>query len=472
MNFLSFQFFLFLSVFLIAYYVCPKKEYQKYIVLLGNAFVAFQFGVSTFITVVLVGLLSFIASILIYKANSDNKKKVYLVSTIIICVVILLGFRCLPYTSIEDIVVPVGVSFYTLQAISLLIEIRRGTLLPLSFSEHLLYLTFFPYFTSGPIERPGAMVQQIRESHKFDVGKLREGLIIFLHGAVLKLIVAERLATAVNMVYSTYNTATGVELAIASIFYTLQIYADFAGYSFLAVGLGKMLGYSLINNFKQPYFADSVIDFWKRWHISLTSWFRDYLYIPLGGNRRGKLRQYLNILIVFSVSGIWHGFGVNYLIWGISHGLLQIIVHVFRKITQDSQGIGRLRNTNIYTVISMAVTFLCVNFLWIFFRVENLNEALCIIKSIVFDFRLPENGIRCILEWGLDKYDYIVLVLALGYIFVTDVLREASLIHLDGKAGKAAGVQWVLLWILGFVVLIFGCYGLAFDSSNFIYFKY
>lgn len=471
MNFLAFRFFLFLSVFLVAYYIYPQKEYQKYIVLLGNGFIAFLFGAATFITVVLVGILSFAVSNLIYKAN-ESKKKSYLAGAIVAFVGILLGFRCLPYTSIENIVVPVGVSFYTLQAVSLLIEVYRGTLIPLPFSEHLLYLTFFPYFTSGPIERPNAMVQQIRTPHKFDIGRLREGLIIFLHGAVMKMVVAERLATAVNTVYGTYNTVTGLELAIGSIFYTLQIYADFAGYSFLAIGLGKMLGYCLINNFKQPYFADSVIDFWKRWHISLTSWFRDYLYIPLGGNRRGKTRQYMNILIVFAVSGIWHGFGVNYLIWGILHGLLQIIVYLFRRITQNSRGMDRLRNTNIYTVIAMAVTFLCVNFMWIFFRVEDLSQALCIVKSIVFNFRLPENGIRCILEWGLDKHDYVVLMLTLGYIFVADVLREADIIHLNGKTGKLAGVQWVLLWILVFAVLIFGCYGLAFDSSNFIYFKY
>lgn len=278
--------------------------------------------------------------------------------------------------------VPVGISFFTFQAIGYVWDVyykRIGA--ERDFLTYALFISFFPSILSGPINKASLVIPQLKNLRPyFDYTKAVEGLRMILWGMFMKVVVADRMGLYVDTVLPNYMNYTGVTCFAASVFYTIQIYSDFAGYSLMAIGVGKTLGFELTENFRRPYFAVSVTDFWRRWHISLSTWLKDYVYIPLGGSRCSKMRNYWNIFVTFLVSGIWHGANWTFIVWGIWHGLFQIIEKMLGQQKCNYGWIGKC--------IKIIVTFLLVNFAWIFFRMPTLGDA-CGVIARMFDFGLP-----------------------------------------------------------------------------------
>lgn len=278
--------------------------------------------------------------------------------------------------------VPVGISFFTFQALGYLWDVYYGKAkAEHDFLTYALFVSFFPSILSGPINKASLMIPQLKNLRPyFDYGKALGGAKLMLWGMFMKVVVADRLGLYVDTVLPNYMNYTGMTCLVASLFYTIQIYADFAGYSLMALGVGKLLGIELMENFHRPYFAYSVTDFWRRWHISLSTWLKDYVYIPLGGSRCSKLKNYRNVLVTFLISGIWHGANWTFVVWGCIHGLLQVIEKMLGQQKCDYGLVGR--------TIKIGVTFLLVSFAWIFFRMPTLSDAFSVIARI-FDFSLP-----------------------------------------------------------------------------------
>ena len=276
--------------------------------------------------------------------------------------------------------IPVGISFFTFQAVGYFLDVYHGrTKAEKNLLDYLLFVSFFPQVASGPISKADELLPQIKTPHAFSYEQGKQGLKWLLWGMFIKLVIADRLGMFVDTVYANFIHYNGTTCFLASIFYTLQIYCDFAGYSLMAIGIAAILGFDLINNFRRPYLAVSVTDFWKRWHISLTRWLTQQIYIPLGGSRCSKSRCYLNILITFLVSGIWHGANWTFIFWGLIHGLLQIV----EKIMGWQKYEGK---NNFVKVVRICVTFLLVNFAWVFFRMPTIGESFGIIGKMFNDF--------------------------------------------------------------------------------------
>ena len=280
--------------------------------------------------------------------------------------------------------IPVGISFFTFQAVGYMLDVYHVRIkAEKNILDYILFVSFFPQVTSGPISTLKELMPQIKTTHKFDYAQGIQGLKNLLWGMFIKLVIADRLGIFVDMVYANYINYSGSTCLVASIFYTIQIYCDFAGYSLMAIGIAKTLGFHLIDNFSRPYLAVSITDFWKRWHISLTRWLTRQIYIPMGGSRCSKLRTCWNILITFLVSGIWHGANWTFIIWGLMHGALQIIEKVLGW--QKYEGHSWMAKTT-----RIIITFLLVNFAWVFFRMPNIGEAFSMIGKIFTDVGIPD----------------------------------------------------------------------------------
>lgn len=276
--------------------------------------------------------------------------------------------------------IPVGISFFTFQAVGYMLDVYHGRVkAEKNLLDYLLFVSFFPQVMSGPISKANELLPQIKNPHKFDYEQGKQGLKWLLWGMFIKLVIADHLGMFVDTVYANYIHYNGTTCFVASIFYTIQIYCDFAGYSLMAIGIAATLGFNLINNFRRPYLAVSVTDFWKRWHISLTRWLTQQVYIPLGGSRCSKARNYLNIMITFLVSGIWHGANWTFIFWGAIHGLLQTI--------EKALGWQKYKGTNSFVKAGrICVTFLLVSFAWVFFRMPTIGESFGIIGKMFSDF--------------------------------------------------------------------------------------
>ncbi len=283
-----------------------------------------------------------------------------------------------------NIVLPIGLSFHTFQAMSYTIEVYRGNQKPEKhFGIYALYVMFYPQLVAGPIERPQNILHQFHEKHNFNYDDAVAGSRLILWGMLKKVVVADRLATITDPIFNHPQGQSGTSLAIASVFFAFQIFCDFSGYSDIALGCARIMGFHLMTNFNKPYHARSIAEFWKRWHISLSTWFRDYLYIPLGGNRVSKARNYFNLFFVFMVSGFWHGANWTFIIWGALHGLYLIVGVLTKKSRHNfihSVGIDKVKWLD--DSLNVVTNFILVTFAWIFFRAVNVADAFFIIRKI------------------------------------------------------------------------------------------
>lgn len=353
--------------------------------------------------------------------------------------------------------VPIGISFYTFQAVGYVLDvyykkIKKET----CFTDFILFCSFFPQSICGPISRYSELSPQIKELPSFNYEKIRRGAQYLLLGFVFKMVIADRIGVYVDLVYQTFQHQSSITCIFASFCYSFQIYADFAGYSLMAVGLALLLGIKIINNFNRPYLAASVTEFWKRWHISLTRWLTSYVYIPLGGNRCSKYRQYLNIFITFLVSGLWHGANWTFLVWGGLHSLFQVFEKAFfgEKIKSEiKSGCSKLSFSRLSRVI---FTFVLVSFAWIFFRMPSLVDALDFIKHI---FSSNFSGF-----FAPQPDTTILLFLSLTLIILIDIVGEFKPLWSLFNSEKVI-VRWMSYFLLLSWLLLAG----VFDASNFIY---
>ena len=348
--------------------------------------------------------------------------------------------------------IPIGISFYTFQALGYLFDVYyRRVEAERDFLIYALFVSFFPSILSGPINKASLVIPQLRRLRPyFDYTKAVEGMRMLLWGMFMKVVVADRLAIYVSSVLDSYTQFNGTTCFVASLFYSIQIYADFAGYSLMAIGVGKTLGFELTENFRRPYFSVSVTDFWRRWHISLSTWLKDYVYIPLGGSRCSKARNYTNILVTFLVSGIWHGANWTFIIWGLWHGVAQVIEKMLGQQGCKYQGVGK--------AMKILFTFLLINFAWIFFRMPTLTDA-CQVIGRIFDFSQPL-GLR-ITSSNINTLAFSLFgtLLLLG----KDLLDEY--IHIRLFTNRHVIVRWAAYVFVLSVILLAGVFG----SDQFIY---
>ena len=409
MLFNSIDFLIFLSIVLVIYYIIPMK--YKHIWLLISSYYFYMCWNAKYVLLIFVStVITYLSGILIDKVektwpdvNDIGKyKKLILALSFVSNLGILFYFKYINFTldivtrvlskmnismnvPVFDVILPVGISFYTFQALSYSVDVYRGEVAPEhDFFRYALFVSFFPQLVAGPIERSKNLLTQLREPRKFDFGYAFDGILLMLWGLFLKIVLADRIAIFVDTVYGDCEHYQGIYLIVATVLFAVQIYCDFSGYSSIAMGTAKLLGIELMDNFNAPYLSTSVADFWRRWHISLTSWFKDYLYIPLGGSRRGTFRKYINKMIVFILSGLWHGAQLTFVVWGAINGLYQVIGEVLMPIRKKvSDIIGINRNSEGVYALSVLATFALVDFTWIFFRADSLGRAIYIIKSIL-----------------------------------------------------------------------------------------
>lgn len=500
MQFNSIHFMLFFPIVLLVYFIIPKKI--RYIWLLvasyyfymsWNAAYAILIAFSTVVTYFSGLLIDYFKS-----ANPSAKRrgeKVTLAACIIANLSILFVFKYLNFAAdsvvsllnnfgVEavhsgfDIILPVGISFYTFQALGYVIDVYRGTTkAELNILKYSLFVSFFPQLVAGPIERSNKLLSQIKNADKiklWNYERIVKGAFVMFWGFFLKVIIADRAANIANTVFDAYYSYGAVELILGVIMFAIQIYCDFASYSTIAVGAASIMGFDLMDNFDTPYFALSIKEFWRRWHISLSTWFKDYLYIPLGGNRRGTIRKYINLIIVFLVSGLWHGANWTFVAWGFLHGLFQTIGEVtkpYRKKLLDAFKINT--NTKSYKLIQMAITFSLVCLTWVFFRAQSIMDAFEYIKRIFTHFNPWELTSGIIYELGMNRAEVNILLIALAVMFIVDYLKRFKNIRIENIAeNQNTFVRPLLIFSLIVAIVIFGAYGGEFNAQEFIYFQF
>lgn len=380
--------------------------------------------------------------------------------------------RRIPY------LLPVGISFYTFQALGYILDVYRGEIkAERNLFRYALFVSFFPQLVAGPIERSKNLLGQMRgieELRLWDGHRAASGAMLMVWGFFMKMVVADRAAVVVDLVFADYRMYGSTELILAAVLFAVQIYCDFGSYSMIAMGAAKMMGFSLMENFNAPYFARSLHDFWGRWHISLTTWFRDYLYIPLGGGRRGRRRKALNKLAVFLVSGLWHGANWTFVAWGGLHGLLQAAADAWAPY-----GKALIKRFSIKTdcfswkLLKTVSTFVLVDLGWIFFRSDSIADALRFIRRIFVrptPWALFNGGIYTL---GLDRPEMNILFLSLLLLFLVDLVRYRRGQLLDAFLWEQnLWFQWFAVIGLIVVIFVFGMYGPSFDPKQFIYFQF
>lgn len=498
MLFNSGQFLIFFPIVMLVYFILPKKI-RQYWLLVGIYYFYMCWNVKYIVLILYSTVVTYTSGLLIEKVkgdycNSDKQKRkmqFIVAGSFALNLVVLFYFkyfnfgagvfaRLLSYAHISvriphfDIILPVGISFFIFQALSYTMDVYRGEIYAeKNFFKYALFVSFFPQLVAGPIERSKNLLKQISEPKSFDFNRCRDGILLMLWGYFLKMVLADRIAVFVDTVYGDINTYAGYYIAAATVLFAFQIYCDFAGYSVIAMGTGEILGIQLMDNFKSPYLAPSVADFWRRWHISLTSWFRDYLYIPMGGGRKGKLRKYINKMTVFLVSGLWHGASVSFVIWGGINGLYQIIGEILQPFKDKCVRVFHIdRNSAGHKIICIVMTFVLVDFSWIFFRAEGMAASFNTIKTmftiknpwILFDGSLY----NC----GLDQKNYWLMIYGIILLLTVDFFKSKGIAIRKIIANQHVILRWVVIDMAIIVLLVFGIWGSAYDAANFIYFQF
>ncbi len=497
MLFNSVQFLIFFPVVLLLYYVLPEKT-RKYMLLIASFYFYMSWSFNYVFLILFSIIVTYLGSIYIDKINASDKQekskkrsKNLIILTVLSTNLLILFvfkyfnfffarlFQIINFTGANlqapylNWLLPVGISFYTFQALSYTIDVYKGTIkAERRFVNYALFVSFFPQLVAGPIERSGNLLPQLNNLKGFDFENFKQGLKLMLFGFFQKIVIADNIAAIVNTVYENPSDYYGAQILIATVLFAFQIYCDFAGYSNIAIGCAKCMGIKLMQNFKTPYFARSVREFWRRWHISLSTWFKDYLYIPLGGNRKGKTRTYINIIIVFAVSGLWHGAELTFLFWGLLHGAYQIIEILSEKHLSRAKTVLKIKENGILNrATSLLLTFVLVDFAWIFFRANSLSDSIIILKNM-FNFDYYTSQYFDITALGVDERQAIIILVSFAILFVCSYLQYS-----DKTAKLSAKIPEPLKWA-GYIaavnyVLVFGNYSLNSDvAQQFIYFQF
>lgn len=487
MLFNSIEFLIFFPIVVLGYFLLPFKH--RWALLLFASYFFYMCWKPMYIVLIFIStLIVYVTGIKISETEDDHIKRRYLAFSLISNLSILFLFKYFNFfnASLESLftalnitynvpsfslMLPVGISFYTFQALSYTIDVYRGqTEAQDHFGIFALYVSFFPQLVAGPIERSDKLLPQFDNEYSFDYDRVTLGLKTMAWGFFKKVVVADRIATLVNTVYNNPVNYTGFPLILATLFFAIQIYCDFSGYSDIAIGAAQVMGFELMENFKTPYFSTSIGGFWKRWHISLSSWFRDYVYIPLGGNRVSKVKWYRNLMLTFLLSGLWHGANWTFVIWGLIHGFYQVFGTITRKYREKfADVIGLSKLPSLHKAIQVLITFLLVCFAWIFFRANNVSDAIYIINNLFIG--LLGNNLRSFFSMavnlGLSKSEFIISVGSIIVLLIVD-LNSFKKDIFASLSKRPLVLRWSVYFALVFSILLFG----AFGYTEFIYFQF
>ncbi len=474
MLFNSFDFLIFFIIIIVVYFSIPHK-YRSLFLLIASCYFYMSFIPVYILILFTLIIIDYVCGIIIEK-NSGKRRALFLVISILSTCLALFIFKYFNFFSfnveylakflhwnyspkILSLILPIGLSFHTFQSLSYVIEVYRGRQkAEKNFLTYSLYVMFFPQLVAGPIERPYNLLHQFYEEHKFEYNRVISGLELMLFGYFKKVVIADRLASIVNIVYNDPFSYQGTPFILATFFFAIQIYCDFSGYSDIAIGSARVLGFRLMKNFDSPYFSKSIPEFWRRWHISLSSWFRDYVYIPLGGSKVPKYRLYFNLIVVFLISGLWHGANWTFVIWGLLHGIYMLLFYITLNIRKKM-----FSDTSLYRFFCLIFTFVLVCFGWIFFRANSISDAFYIITHLfsnlnlnIFSMDLKASKANLILS-----FVFIFLLMLIEYIGRKTNIRERFLSY-------PRAVRWLIYIIAILIILLFG----VFKEVHFIYFQF
>lgn len=473
MTFNSFLFLLFFPVVVSVYFMMPHKWRWAWLLLASCCFYMAFIPIYILVMFLLV-IIDYTAALLIERHQGWQRKMIVVISIVSTCSVLFV-FKYFDFFNMSaafladyfdyqysvknlSLILPLGLSFHTFQSLGYVIDVYRGTQ---KAQRHMgiyaVYVMFFPQLVAGPIERARHLVPQFFEKHHFDAVRVSSGLKLMLWGLFQKVVIADRLAILVNQVYANPSEYNGLGLMLATVFFAFQIYCDFSGYSDIAIGAAEVMGFQLVRNFRQPYLATSIADFWHRWHISLSTWFRDYVYLSLGGNRVSVRRWQLNILITFVISGLWHGANWTFLVWGALHGLY----YLFSRMTSSARQrivhlIGLSRLSFGYKAWQMGVTFALVCFAWIFFRANHLTDAGYIVGHLLSDWGQGLNfGVTGPAALGLTFKEFLLSLALIIFLLWVNGVEQKESIRLV-LAQKPAFMRWTIYAGLALLIMNWG----------------
>ena len=490
MLFNSLDFLIFFPVVTLVYFLIPHKV--RHLWLLGASYYFYMCWNPKYALLMLTStVITYASGLLIDQADRKNHvrlKKIWVAVSFISNLAILFLFKYFDF-ALENInrllslvgirliqpsfslLLPVGISFYTFQALSYTMDVYRHDVVPeRNFLKYALFVSFFPQLVAGPIERSSNLIHQISERHTFDLHRAARGLCLMLWGFFQKLVIADRAAIFVNTIYNNPGKSGyyGFVTILATVLFAFQIYCDFSSYSDIARGAAEVMGFSLMKNFDTPYFSRSVAEFWRRWHISLSTWFRDYLYIPLGGNRKGTCRKYINLMIVFCVSGLWHGASWTFVIWGALNGFYQVFGALTENVRRKFTAGEEVFSTRL---AQMLVTFALICFSWIFFRANSLADSVTIVKGMLhINPWIFTDG--TLLQCGLDWANWAILISSLLVLLGVSTAKYNGIEIRSWFFRQGLWLQYLIVLGAVFVVLVFGIYGSNYNASQFIYFQF
>lgn len=470
MIFNTFEFlWLFPTIFAVCWIVA-KTEKDKVYPKIGNlVLVALSYGLyikyDPVYVLVLLGVtaISYLAGLGIER-YACSKKKVIMVAGVVAAALPLLVFKYYNFltTVLTDllsnvgvsvglpglnIAMPLGISFFTFIAIGYVVDVYRGNIkAERNWWDFMLFVGFFPQIASGPISKAADLLPQIKAVRKFDYAQAVEGCKWLLWGMFMKVVVADNIGQQVDLVCTSYQTKGGLDCLLTMLIYPMQMYGDFAGYSFMALGVGKLLGFDLVNNFRQPFFSKSITEFWGRWHISLSTWLKDYVYISLGGNRCSKLKNYFNILVTFLVSGLWHGANYTYLVWGGIHGVVQVV--------EKATGWNKLQSRKLLAPVQIIITYLVFAISMVFFRMPTLSDGINVYKRMFDDHTFTVDGLNFV---------YLCIII----VFIKDLSDAFNLRSMQPMESKFTVVRWSSYLLIMLMIAASGVFGGSFIYSGF-----
>jgi alginate O-acetyltransferase complex protein AlgI len=494
MLFNSLHFLVYFPVVFVIFLLTPKK-FKCVILVIASYYFYAQWKFSYLFLIVLSTAVDYFIALKISSTAKNSNKKIYLSISLIVNLGLLFIFKYFNFFSESfasiahhwglsylnphiDFLLPVGISFYTFQTLSYSIDVYHGKIRPeKNVIVFALYVSFFPQLVAGPIERASRLLPELKKAFIFDYNRFVSGLQLIVWGFFKKVVVADRVSVFVDQVYGNPQGFDGVIILLATYFFAFQIYCDFSGYSDIAIGVARIFGIQLMRNFERPYFSKSIVEFWRRWHISLSSWFRDYVYIPLGGNRGGKYVLYRNLIIVFLVSGLWHGANWTFIVWGAIHGICIILNLIYVQVMMRYFPVVRRGNSSLISkidtlfrqkalitirnMISLFVTFHIVVIGWIFFRASTVENAIIIIRKILFDWgEFHWNSLG-------EPYSLFIAILSILFMEILHVIERGSSIP-ECFWRLPILIRWGLYYTLILSILIFG----EFNSNEFLYFQF
>ena len=490
MLFNSLQFVLFFPIVTAGYFWLPHRFRWQW--LLAASCIFYMAFVPIYIVILAITIgIDYIAALLIDRVEGRARLRYLVISILSTCAVLFVfkyfnffnsnflaaaRFFQLNYpVPVLDVLLPIGLSFHTFQSLSYVIEVYRGNQRPeRNFGIYALYVMFYPQLVAGPIERPQHLLHQFREVHSFEYQRVANGLKLMAWGMFKKVVIADRLALLVNTVYGDPRAYDGPALVVATLFFAFQIYCDFSGYTDIAIGAAQVMGFGLVDNFNRPYSARNIADFWHRWHMSLSTWFRDYVYIPLGGNRVSRPRWYLNLLLTFTISGLWHGANWTYVVWGFLNGVYMVVGHATTGLRSHAVKYAGLdRFPAVRNAMAILATFVLVCFAWIFFRARTLPDAWYIVTHLAVNAEKALDAswwtaFLTVPKSGLTALDFVVAIVAIACMEVFHLVQGHSTVR-TMLVARPWPVRHGFYYLLVMSILILGVFH---TPQQFIYFQF